>query len=303
MLRQACEQQFQLTARELGLLRGSNGSGGMRTMIADTMTATVQTIERGFSSSRTDSLAIEEPLQFCLNGFPLSITMRSPGSDLDLATGFLFTEGIIDDVDQILSMRAESAEDSSGNSGDRVTIRLRPEVAIDPGRIRRNFYTSSSCGVCGKLAIGAIEVRPPHPMRQSGPRFHADLIYRLPDLLRQTQHIFDRTGGLHAAALFSPEGTLLGLREDVGRHNAVDKLIGFALRDGTVPLSDSLILVSGRAGFELVQKSVMAAIPILAAVGAPSSLAVELAQRFGMTLVGFLRGYRFNIYSGSWRIE
>ena len=272
-------------------------------MTADTIAAPVQTVEKGLSCSRSDLLAIEEPLQLCLNGSPLSITMRSPGSDLDLATGFLFTEGIIDDVGQILSMRAESAEDSSDDSGDRVTIRLKPEVAIDPVRIRRNFYTSSSCGVCGKLAIGAIEVRPARPMRQSGPQFPADLIYRLPDLLRQTQYAFDRTGGLHAAALFSPEGTLLGLREDVGRHNAVDKLIGFALRDGTIPLGDSLILVSGRAGFELVQKSVMAAIPVLAAVGAPSSLAVEVAQRFGMTLVGFLRGQRFNIYSGNWRIE
>ncbi len=229
--------------------------------------------------------------------------MRTPGSDLDLAVGFLFTEGIIDDVSQILSMRAESAADDPEQSGDKVTIRLRPDIAIDPARIRRNFYTSSSCGVCGKLAIGAIEVRPSRSMRQSGPQFRADLIYRLPDLLRQAQDNFDRTGGIHAAALFSPEGALLGLREDVGRHNAVDKLIGFALRDGSVPLGDSLILVSGRAGFELVQKSVMAAIPILAAVGAPSSLAVELAQRFGMTLVGFLRGERFNVYSGGGRIQ
>ncbi len=272
-------------------------------MNLDTITAPIHTVEKGLSSSRSDLLAIEEPLQLCLNGFPLSITMRTPGSDLDLATGFLFTEGIIDDVGQILLMRAESGEDDSENSGDRVTIRLRPEVAIDPARIRRNFYTSSSCGVCGKLAIGAIEVCPSRLMRQSGPQFHADLIYRLPDLLRCAQDTFDRTGGLHAAGLFSPEGSLLGLREDVGRHNAVDKLIGFALRDGTVPLSDSLILVSGRAGFELVQKSVMAAIPVLAAVGAPSSLAVKMAQRFGMTLVGFLRGERFNIYSGNWRIQ
>jgi len=271
-------------------------------MTADTIAAPVRTVEKGFSYSRSDLLAIEEPLQFCLNGSPLSITMRSPGSDLDLATGFLFTEGIVDDVGQILSMRAESAEDSSDDSGDRVTIRLKPEVAIDPNRIRRNFYTSSSCGVCGKLAMGAIEVRPARAMRQSGPQFSADLIYRLPDQLRQTQYAFDRTGGL-PAALFSPEGTLLGLREDVGRHNAVDKLIGFALRDGTIPLRDSLILVSGRAGFELVQKSVMAGIPVLAAVGAPSSLAAETARRFGMTLVGFLRGQRFNIYSGHWRIE
>jgi FdhD protein len=276
-------------------------------MAADTITAPVQTVENGLSSSRSDLLAVEEPLQICLNGSPLSITMRTPGSDLDLAVGFLFTEAIIHDVDQILSLRAEPALDPSDpaaeNSGDRVTIRLRPEVAIDPARIRRNFYTSSSCGVCGKLALGALEIHPPRPLRQPGPKFSSQLIYRLPDLLRQTQRTFDRTGGLHAAALFSQAGTLLGLREDVGRHNAVDKLIGFALRDGAVPLEDSLILVSGRAGFELVQKSVMAAIPVLAAVGAPSSLAVEMARRFGMTLVGFLRGQRFNIYSGNWRIE
>ncbi len=207
-------------------------------MTADTIAVPVQTSDRGFSSTRSDSLAIEEPLQLCLNGSPLSITMRTPGYDLDLAAGFLFTEGIIDDVGQILSMRAEPAEDE--DSGDKVS---------------------------------------------------------------QAQDNFKQTGGIHAAALFSREGALLGLREDVGRHNAVDKLIGFALRDGSVPLGDSLILVSGRAGFELVQKSVMAAIPILAAVGAPSSLAVELAQRFGMTLVGFLRGERFNIYSGSERIQ
>ena len=270
-------------------------------MSTDTIATPVQTVERGLSCSRSDLLAIEDPLQICLNGAPLSITMRTPGSDLDLAVGFLFTEGIIDDIGQILSMRAGSAEDE--DSGDRVTIRLKPEVAVDPTRIRRNFYTSSSCGVCGKLAIGAIEVRPSRPMRRSGPQFRADLIYRLPGLLSQAQDNFAQTGGIHAAALFSPEGVLLGLREDVGRHNAVDKLIGFALRDGTVPLGDSLILVSGRAGFELVQKSVMAAIPALAAVGAPSSLAVETAQRFGMTLIGFLRGERFNTYSGNWRIE
>jgi len=273
----------------------------MRIMSADTIAIPVQTVERGLSCSRSDLLTVEEPLQLCLNGAPLSITMRTPGSDLDLAVGFLFSEGIIDDVGQILSMRAGSAQDE--DSGDRVTIRLKPEVAIDPARVRRNFYTNSSCGVCGKLAIGAIEVRPSRAIRQSGPQFRADLIYGLPDLLRQAQDNFDRTGGIHAAALFATEGALLGLREDVGRHNAVDKLIGFALRDGTVPLHDSLILVSGRAGFELVQKSVMAAVPVLAAVGAPSSLAVETAQRFGMTLVGFLNGQRFNVYSGNWRIE
>ena len=278
-------------------------------MNMDTITTPVQTVEKGLSTPRSDVLAIEEPLQFCLNGFPLSITMRSPGHDLDLATGFLFTEGIINDVSQILSMHCEpapgeqEAEDGSGKSADSVIIRLKPEVALDPARFRRNFYTSSSCGVCGKIAMGAIEVHPSRQMRRSGPQFRADVIYRLPDLLRQTQQVFDRTGGLHAAALFSAEGNLLGLREDIGRHNAVDKVIGFALREGNVPMADSLILVSGRAGFELVQKSVMAAIPLLVAVGAPSSLAVEVAKRFDMTLVGFLRGHRFNIYSGNWRIE
>ena len=312
MLRQAGKSQFELTAavpaKEPEIRRAVSYSpvlDDLKDMNIDTITAPIHSVERGLSSYRSDLLAMEGPVQFCLNGFPLSITMRTPGSDLDLATGFLFTEGIITDVSQILSMSAESAEleDGPENSDDKVTIRLRPEVAVDPSRIRRNFYTSSSCGVCGKLAIGAIEVRPFHPMRQSGPQFGANLIYRLPDLLRRAQDGFECTGGLHAAALFSPEGELLGLREDVGRHNAVDKLIGFALRDGTVPLGDVLILVSGRAGFELVQKSVMAAIPVLAAVGAPSSLAVRVAQRFGMTRVGFLRGERFNIYSGEWRIQ
>src|SRR5438477_12808207 len=180
-------------------------------MNLDTITAPIHTVEKGLYSSRSDLLAIEEPLQLCLNGFPLSITMRTPGSDLDLATGFLFTEGIIDDVGQILSMRAESAEDDSENSGDRVTIRLRPEVAIDPARIRRNFYTSSSCGVCGKLAIGALEVSPSRLIAMSRPPFHAHLIYRLRVLLRCAQARFEQTGGLHAAGLFSPEGSLLGL--------------------------------------------------------------------------------------------
>jgi FdhD protein len=271
-------------------------------MTLDTFDIGVRTIEDGISCEHSDFLAVEQPLQFCLNGNALSITMRSPGADLDLAAGFLFTEGIISDISQILSMKFEPADRDSGQPADRVSIRLKPEVAINPVLIRRNFYTTSSCGVCGKLTMDAVEVTPQRRLRQDGPQFLADRIYRLPGLLREAQSIFDRTGGIHAAALFAPEGNILGLREDVGRHNAVDKLIGFALRDGNMPLGDSLILVSGRAGFELVQKSVMAGIPCLAAVGAPSSLAVEVARRFDMTLVGFLRGRRFNIYSGGWRI-
>src|SRR5438105_1673251 len=182
MLWQACEQQLELTGQSWSASRGESLWKEVRTMTTDTIAAPVQTVERGFSSSRSDSLAIEEPLQLCLNGSPLSITMRTPGSDMDLAVGFLFTEGIIDDVRQILSMRTGPAE--AENCAERVTVWLQPEVAIDPARIRRNFYTSSSCGVCGKLAIGAIEVHPSRPMRHSGPQFRADLIYRLHDLIR-----------------------------------------------------------------------------------------------------------------------
>jgi len=255
------------------------------------------------SEMHDDVVAVEEPLEIRLGcdvagrrvHRAVSITMRTPGHDLELAVGFLFTEGIIAAREQVAGVAACGA-------GNVACVNLRPATDVDLSRLERHFYATSSCGVCGKLAIGALEIHPARPIRQPGPRFPSELIYRLPELLRQTQNAFDLTGGLHAAALFSPEGTLLGLREDVGRHNAVDKLIGFALRDGTVPLGDSLILVSGRAGFELVQKSIMASIPILAAVGAPSSLAVELANRFGMTLVGFLRGQRFNIYSGAGRI-
>ncbi len=271
-------------------------------MTRDTMIASVETVEAGSSTHRQDLLAVEEPLEIHLNGKPLSITMRTPGDDLDLAVGFLFTEGIVEDVGQILSIEHGHSGSGPEQPGNSVTAQLKPGVEVDPVRIQRNFYTTSSCGVCGKASICALETIPRRELPEPGPVFRADLIYRLPEILRTSQTVFDRTGGLHAAALFSPDGRLLGLREDVGRHNAVDKLIGHGLREKSLPFEESLIFVSGRAGFELVQKAVMAGIPILAAVGAPSSLAVEVARRFRMTLLGFVRGNRFNIYSGGWRI-
>ena len=298
---------------DLATETGTNETGlnsGVEPEAHNTKIAPVETIEAGSSIFRQDVLAVEEPLEIHLNGKPLSITMRTPGNDLDLAIGFLFTEGIVDNVEQILSIGrghngagpGAGAGIGSERSGNSVVADLKPGVEVDPVRVQRNFYTTSSCGVCGKASICALETKPRRTLREPGPVFRADLIYRLPEIVRTSQAVFDRTGGLHAAALFSADGRLLGLREDVGRHNAVDKLIGHGLREKSLPFEESLIFVSGRAGFELVQKAVMAGIPILAAVGAPSSLAVEVAQRFRMTLLGFVRGSRFNVYSGSWRI-
>lgn len=263
-------------------------------MSQNTSVLPVQTIEGDHSSLWEDTLAVEEPLQILLNGSPLSITMRTPGNDSDLAIGFLFTEGIVEDIAQIAAVRQEDE-----NS---VSVQLKPGVAIAPHHLQRNFYATSSCGVCGKASIQAIAATPRRTLSDSGPHFAPGVIHQLSDTVRQAQAVFDRTGGLHAAALFSSEGRLLELREDVGRHNAVDKVIGFALQANNLALADLLIFVSGRAGFELVQKALMAGIPALAAVGAPSSLAVETALQYDMTLLGFVRGERFNIYSGGWRI-
>ena len=220
--------------------------------------------------------------------------MRTPGHDPELAAGFLFTEGILAGTHQIRAI------DSDKNS---VTVELAKDVEVDFDRLKRNFYTTSSCGVCGKASIEALHAQGCPMLPRSSRMMESAVIHRLPCALRTEQAIFERTGGLHAAALFQPSGELLLLREDVGRHNAVDKLIGAEMLAGRTPLSDKLLLVSGRASFELVQKALMAGIPILAAVGAPSSLAVETAQRFNMTLLGFVRDGRFNIYSGASRIQ
>jgi FdhD protein len=222
--------------------------------------------------------------------------MRTPGHDGELAVGFLFTEGIITAREQVMGVRA-------CRSGNVVRVDLRPEVAVDLTRLERHFYTASSCGVCGKESLEAVRVSSPHRPSERRPTVEAAVIHRLPDTLRAEQAVFDRTGGLHASALFDIHGNLLCLREDVGRHNALDKLIGAQFLSGRTPLSESVLLVSGRASFELVQKAAVAGIAILAAVGAPSSLAVDLARECGLTVLGFVRADRFNIYTGADRIR
>lgn len=258
----------------------------------------------------SDVLAVEEPLEIRLGVFEngktahksISITMRTPGSDYELAAGFLFTEGILHSKDQIVRIHHCGLPNKINNLQNTVRVDLHPETTVDFKKLERHFYTSSSCGVCGKSSIEALQTGVKKLEAADFPVFAPETIYRLPDILRRSQNVFEQTGGLHAAGLFDADGNLIALREDVGRHNAVDKLIGAQFLAGNMPLSDKLLQVSGRASFELVQKALMAGIPILSAVGAPSSLAVELAREFGMTLLGFVRGRRFNIYAGAERI-
>ncbi|HLN28489.1 MAG TPA: formate dehydrogenase accessory sulfurtransferase FdhD [Gemmataceae bacterium] len=256
------------------------------------------------STFQPDALAVEEPLEIRL-GCDLdgqrvernvSVTMRTPGDDLELAVGFLFSEGII-------TTREQLADVHTCKNGNVVHVGLSPGVPVEIGRLERHFYTTSSCGVCGKTSLEAVRVCMRHRPAAGQPVVDAEVIHRLPETLRAAQAVFNRTGGLHAAALFDASGSLLCLREDVGRHNALDKLIGARFRAGQTPLSEGLLLVSGRASFELVQKAAVAGIPILAAVGAPSSLAVELAQEQGLTILGFVRQDSFNIYTGAERIR
>ncbi len=251
----------------------------------------------GVVRSQQDSLAAEEPLEICIGSRPLTVTMRTPGHDLELAVGFLLTEGIIQTADQIAQLRV--APPKNGGRSNRVEVELK-SPSFDLKDLQRNFISSSSCGVCGKASIDAIRMR---GLRQLDREFRIDpeVLCRLSEILRAEQAVFDRTGGLHAAALFSGDGQLLALREDIGRHNAVDKIIGWALLQGHLPLARNILLVSGRGGFEIAQKALAAGIPILASVSAPSSLAVKLAREFGLTFVGFLRGRRFVIYSGEFR--
>ena len=283
----------------------------MKTQVNFTKKTVRRVKSGGEVSVEQDALAVEEPLEirlgFIKNGKrthkSISITMRTPGDDFELAAGFLFTEGIIKSADQITKIKhcGVPAKDSIFNNTVRVD--LRSDVKIDFKRLERHFYTSSSCGVCGKTSIEALQTGVCSLAENTSPIFAAETIHRLPEILRTSQNVFDRTGGLHAAALFNQAGEMESLREDVGRHNAVDKIIGTKFLAGTTPVSDKLLLVSGRASFELVQKALMAGIPILAAVGAPSSLAVELAREYGMTLLGFVRDNRFNIYCGAERIK
>jgi FdhD protein len=278
-------------------------------------------------TSRADLLAVEEPLGIRVDGAALTMTMRTPGDDIELAVGFLVGEAIVAARDDIVAVKVcdgttcghldHSVGEIGGSEigggeigggeiggseiGNIVDVALAPGVVVAPGA-RRSFMTTSACGVCGKTSVNDICAAPRAPLTSDVTVFAAAVIAALPDRLRQAQRVFSSTGGLHAAGLFTAAGELLVAREDVGRHNAVDKIVGWALLNAKLPLTGCVLLVSGRASFELVQKAVLAGIPLLAAVSAPSSLAAELAQEAGLTLIGFLRGESMNVYTGAHRI-
>lgn len=258
--------------------------------------------------SERDVLAIEEPLEIRLGvaqsgNFehrPISITMRTPGDDFELAAGFLFTEGVLQSNDQVRSIKHCGKFPNNQNT---VRVDLEPNVEIDFKRLERNFYTTSSCGVCGKSSLEALATGAKQIPQPDFPMVAAKTIHQLPDKLRDAQAVFDETGGLHASAIFDPEGNMIALREDVGRHNALDKVIGAHFLAGKLPLLDKILFLSGRASFELIQKAAMARIPIVCAVGAPSSLANDAAREFNITLLGFVRDDRFNVYTGMERLR
>jgi FdhD protein len=267
----------------------------------------VTVVERGGVKARNDKLATEEPLEVRLVDGAIrqtvTVTMRTPGADFDLAAGMLFSEGVVRQRDEI--DRMEYCVDDELDPTQRyniITAYLRPRADRDLSGITRSMAATSACGVCGKASLDQIEPRLCAAPILSDLAVSREVIFALPERLQARQSVFAQTGGLHAAALFDRDGKLIAAREDVGRHNAVDKLIGWAMLDGRAPLSDSVLMVSGRIGFEIAQKAANAGTPILAAVSAPSSLAVDLANRFGLTLIGFLRGERFNIYAHPKRI-
>jgi FdhD protein len=266
----------------------------------DTDVTRVHEWNDGRVEARQDDLAAEEPLEIRVGGRPLTVTMRTPGNDLELAAGFVFTEGIVENADQIVAVR-EAADTKITERGNIVEVELAPDVTLDLESSQRNFFAASSCGICGKASIESVRRR---GIRSVNANFQMspETLCRLPDKLRESQAVFARTGGLHAAAIFTREGEMLAEREDIGRHNAVDKIIGWAVRQNRAPLEDCALIVSGRGGFEIVQKAAVAGIPVVASVSACSSLAVRLARDVGMTLVGFLRGRRFVVYAGGERL-
>jgi len=258
------------------------------------------------TTTRPDTLVVEEPLEIRVNGAAVTVTMRTPGADIELAQGFLLTEGMITGRGDVLSIRycggRDARADAGANSYNVLEVTLAPGVAPPDLDITRNFYTTSSCGVCGKASLDAVRLSSRFVPGADGATVAVATLAAMPRRLRAAQQVFHSTGGLHAAALFGADGAMLVVREDVGRHNAVDKVIGWALERERVPLQASVLLVSGRASFELTQKAVMAGIPVLAAVSAPSSLAVSLAEESGVTLVAFLRGESMNVYTRADRI-
>lgn len=263
----------------------------------------VTRVRDGAVDRRTDTLAVEEPMEIRVDGRPLTVTMRTPGDDFDLAVGFLVGEGVLQAADDVAGVRyCAGATDEGLNTYNVVEVLLAAGVASPATSLERNFYTTSSCGVCGKASLDAVRTTSAWTVAEDPLQISTDLLATFPDLLRASQKVFDRTGGLHAAGLFAADGELLCVREDVGRHNAVDKVIGHAALAGDLPLGSTVLMVSGRASFELVQKAVVAGIPMLAAVSAPSSLAVELARDHDLTLVGFVRGSSMNVYAGAHRL-
>lgn len=266
----------------------------------------IRVVREGDEQTRSDYLATEEPLEIRLvaggQTHKLAVTMRTPGADFELAAGFLYGEGVIGGRDDISRITYCTDPDIDPEQHfNIVNVDLGARAAPDLRSLERHFYTTSACGVCGKASLEALQMRD-CPVVSGGPEVASRVIYLLPDRLRAAQGVFESTGGLHAAGLFSSAGDLFCLREDVGRHNAVDKLIGWAVLEGKLPLSDYILMVSGRSSFEIMQKSLVAGVPIVCAVSAPSSLAVALAHEFNMTLIGFLREQRFNVYADSERI-
>ncbi|MGH3086247.1 MAG: formate dehydrogenase accessory sulfurtransferase FdhD [Rubrobacteraceae bacterium] len=264
-------------------------------------------VEGGKQRVRPDTLATEEPMEIRLitgeTKQTVAVTMRTPGNDFELAAGFLYGEGIVSERDDIKKISYCTDPDVDADQlYNIVNVELHEGKSYDLRSLERHFYTTSACGVCGKASLEQLELRG-CPVIPPGPEVSPETIYSLPEKLREAQALFESTGGLHAAALFDKDGSLVEVREDVGRHNATDKLIGWAMLDGKLPLSEHIVMVSGRSSFEIMQKCLQAGVPIVCAISAPSSLAVDVAREFGMTLVGFLRGERFNLYAGKERIS
>ncbi len=279
-------------------------------MTGSSLAVDIRRVNGTQSQQKSDDVAVEEPLEIQLCSASaagsaaksISITMRTPGEDADLALGFLFTEGIIESAEQVASIEHHGEPAPGTGLQNTVRVELRPDVTVDLGRLERHFYTTSSCGVCGKASLEALRVTGQSSLVHCTNTFARDVIVSLPERVLNEQQVFTKTGGLHAAAVFDTAGEIVVVKEDVGRHNATDKAVGALLQANNLPGNTYGLLVSGRASFELMQKALVAGIPMLVAVGAPSSLAVAMAKEFDMTLVGFLRGENFNVYAGPDRI-
>jgi FdhD protein len=258
----------------------------------------VHHLNAGDATDRPDTLVVEEPLEIRVNSRPITVTMRTPGADVELAQGFLLTEGFISCRDDVRTVRyCRGATEEGENTYNVLDVTLAEGVSLPEVDVARNFYTTSSCGVCGKASLEAVQLTSRYCPGDDPSVVSAATLSAMPDRLREAQKVFATTGGLHGAALFSTDGAILTVREDIGRHNAVDKVLGWALENNRIPLSGTVLLVSGRVSFEITQKAVMAGVPVLAAVSAPSSLAVDLASQSGLTLVAFLRGESMNVYT------